>query len=69
MYIPQRKDFYNLGRFVAMSITQGGSGLPCLAEAVYTYFRTGQSTGISVTNEEIPDPTLRFICEKVNKYP
>ena len=48
-----------------MSITQGGSGLPFVAECVYKYLCSGESTGISVPTDKVPDRTLRFALEKV----
>ena len=44
---------------------QGGSGLPFLAVPVYDYLCTGKNTGIVVSSDEIPDPTLRFVVDKV----
>ncbi len=43
---------------------QGGSGIPFLAEPVYNYLCTGDSTGNEVLNEDIPDPTLSFVLDK-----
>ena len=51
-----------------MSITQGGNGFPFLAECVYKYFCTGESTGASIPTEKVPDATLRFTLEKVKKF-
>ena len=48
-----------------MSIMQGGSGFPFLAEPVYRYMCTGESTGIVVSNDQVPDHTLRFVLDKV----
>lgn len=49
-----------------MSITQGGSGFPFLAAPVYKYLCTGEYMNINLTNSEIPDPTLRFVLDKVS---
>ena len=38
-----------------MSIIQGGLGFPFFAEAVYTYFCTGQVTGVTVSVHQIPE--------------
>ena len=64
--LTQMKDLYNLGRYIAMSVAQGGSGFPFLAEPVYKYLCTGECTGIQLSNEDAPDPTLKFVLEKVS---
>ena len=48
-----------------MSIIQGGSGLPFLAEPVYNYLCTGECTGLAIQTEEVPDPTVRFVLKRV----
>ena len=57
---------FNLGRYVAMSICQGSSGFPFLAEPVYMYLCTGKSTDISIDNWDAPDLVLQFALQKVN---
>ena len=37
-----------------MSVVQGGSGFPLLADAVIDYLSTGKSTGIQVLDEDLP---------------
>lgn len=61
----QARDLYYVGVYTAMSILQGGNGLPCLDECVYNYLCGGGSTGISVSPDRVPDQTLRFAMEKV----
>lgn len=48
-----------------MSITQEGNGFPFLAECVYTYLCSGESTEISVHTDKVPDQTLRLALEIV----
>ena len=48
-----------------MSVVQGGCGLHCLAESVYKYICSGKCTNLDVDNEEIPDPDLKFVIQKV----
>ena len=43
---------------MAMSIIQGGNGIPFLNQCVYNYLCGGDSTGITVSAESIPDRTL-----------
>ena len=51
-----------------MSITKGGNGFPLLAECVYTYLCSGESTGISVPTYTVPNQTLQFALEKVYQF-
>ena len=48
-----------------MLIQQGGNGFPFLHRFVYTYMCTGATCNVSVQVEELPDPTLKFVCQKV----
>ena len=50
---------------MVMSVAQGGSGFPFLAEPVFDYLCTGRCTGISINIPNIPDPTLQFVVHKV----
>ncbi len=61
----QERDYYNVGMYVAASIIQGGSGFPFLAEPVYAYLCTGNTTGITLSNNDIPHTMLKLACEKV----
>ena len=48
-----------------MSILQGGSGFPFLVQPVYRYLCCGEGTNITVSSDEIPDPTQKFVIDKV----
>ena len=37
-----------------MSVVQGGSGFPLLADAVIDYLSIGKNTGIQVPDEDLP---------------
>ena len=52
--------------FTAMSIAQGGCGLPILADAVYDYFVTGKCTYVTVSLPDLPDEKLKKLVEKVS---
>ena len=52
--------------FTAMSIAQGGCGLPTLADAVYDYFVTGKCTYVTVSLPDLPDEKLKKLVEKVS---
>ena len=64
----QQRQYYYLGLFVAMSISQGGCGIPFLASTVYDYIATGKCTSVSqsVNPHEIPEHSLRSTVEKVS---
>lgn len=44
---------------------QGGSGIPFLASSVLDYFSCGKCTGINVNMDDIPDPSLQIVLQKV----
>lgn len=56
----QAQNFYYLGVYTAMSVVQGGCGLPVLAEAVYEYITSGKCTNIEVDISDLQDCA---ICE------
>ncbi len=45
--------FYHLGRLVATSIGQGGSGLPCLSPGTYAYLCGSNVAEIMPTSDEV----------------
>lgn len=50
-----------------MSITQGGNGLPFLAESVYEYISTGvMPREIEMDVDAIPDRNIKFCVNKVH---
>ena len=65
--LPYRQEIYSNLECISvyMSITQGGSGFPFLAEPVYHYICTGEYTNVNIDNVDVPDPTLRFVLGKV----
>ena len=40
--------------YAGMSIAQGGPGFPILADATYHYITTGETTGLKISNEDLP---------------
>ena len=48
-----------------MSIIQGDLGFPFFAEAVYTYFCTGQVTGVTVPVHQIPENQVQQLVKQV----
>ena len=62
----QGQDLFNLGRYIAMSICQGGCGFPFLAQPVYTYLCTGKITEVVLASSDAPDPVLQFVLQKVS---
>lgn len=67
MYITfQQRQYYHLGVLVAMSILQGGCGIPCLSSSVYNYIAYGTCTSAGVNSCDIPDLSLRDTVERVS---
>ena len=67
-YFLKNNDLYFLGVFVVMSVIHGGNGLPILSETVYNYLVSGSyNYCMDIKVDDIPDPSLQFITEKVYK--
>uniref|UniRef100_A0A1X7VJR7 HECT domain-containing protein n=1 Tax=Amphimedon queenslandica TaxID=400682 RepID=A0A1X7VJR7_AMPQE len=67
----EANEYYKLGMYTAMSILQGGCGLPFLPEPFYQYLISGQYVGVSeyVESEDLLDmPQLKTIVNKVHGY-
>lgn len=48
-----------------MSIIQGGCGLPVLHPVAYNYLVNGEYLGQITKDEDMPDPQIRQLLEKV----
>ena len=48
-----------------MSIVQGGAGFPVLSPAVFQYMASGDITGITIEDEDIPIDSVRDIATLV----
>lgn len=57
-----------IGKLVAMSIVQGGSGLPIFHPAVYHYLTTGVYLGQVTADDEVPDPQVRLLLNEVMRF-
>ena len=57
-----------MGKYASMSIIQGGLGFPFFAEAVYTYFCTGQVTGVTVSVHQIPENQVQQLLLNLCTY-
>ena len=44
-----------IGTYVAMSILQGGPGLPVFSRHLYSYLTSGKYINLDITNEDVPD--------------
>lgn len=44
----------HIGWYAGMSLVQGGPGFPLLADAVYQYLCTGETTAVPVADEDLP---------------
>ena len=54
-----------MGRMVAVSIAQGGSGLPCLSCSTYSYLRGEDVSAIPPNTSEVPDSNVMELITKV----
>ena len=65
MYITlQQRQCYHLGVLVAMSILQGGCGIPCLSSSVYNYIAYGTCTSAGVNSCDNPDDTVERVSDR-----
>jgi len=55
-----------LGKYVAMSVVQGGPGFPYFLQAVYKYITTGDYLNTYVDDRDIPDEGVRRLISEVN---
>ena len=55
--------FKAMGCYAGMSIAQGGPGFPILADALFRYMTTGQTTGIKVPSEHLPLQLQSVVAE------
>ena len=53
-----------MGAFTAMSIVQGGPGLPIFSEAVLEYFSFGKVTGAQIEPDDLPFQ-LKYLFDEV----
>ena len=63
----QNRDYFALGAYAAMSVTQGGPGFPVLADAVYQYFVIGKTTNLHIPSDCLP-PILKYFMQQVQLY-
>ncbi|XP_065900336.1 G2/M phase-specific E3 ubiquitin-protein ligase-like isoform X1 [Dysidea avara] len=59
----QAGHFKAMGCYAGMSIAQGGPGFPILADALFRYMTTGQTTGIKVPSEHLPLQLQSVVAE------
>ena len=52
---------------VALSLANGGPGLPCLVESVFNYLCYGLGSKVQPEIEDLPDNEIKQKLEKVNK--
>ena len=50
----QRGDYRTIGAYAAMSMVQGGPGLPIFANAVLVYFSSGTVTRVQIEVDNLP---------------
>ena len=54
-----------IGIYVAMSVIQGGSGLPVFSQHLYSYLTTGKYINLEIKNEDVPDLGARALLQQV----
>lgn len=64
--LSQTKIFFHLGRLVALSIAQGGSGLPCLSVNTYSYLCGMDIESLTQNNMEVPESNIVDLITEVN---
>lgn len=67
IFLFQERQYYYLGTFTALSIVQGGCGIPCLATSVYEYVSVGKCSNFEVDPADIPDLALRNTVQMVRQ--
>lgn len=66
-FLYQANVYKHLGQWTAMSILQGGVGFPVFTPSVYDYIVNGDITAVKVTDESIPQPSIRHLVSLVRK--
>ena len=61
----QTNHYRILGKYAAMSITQGGSGFPFLDPAVYMYLCNNIWSPVPIPVDSLPDPDLKLAVMNV----
>ena len=54
-----------IGTYVAMSILQGGSGLPVFSRHLYSYLTNGKYVNLDIKNEDVPDLAVQALLHHV----
>ena len=55
----------HIGWYAGMSLIQGGPGFPLLPDAVYEYLCTGETTDMTVADEDLP-LMIKELVQQVN---
>ncbi len=63
----QNEDFKNIGKITAMSIVQGGSGIPAFHPSVYRYICTGTYLGVR-DDTAVPNEQVRTLLREVSHH-
>ena len=54
-----------IGTYVAMSILQGGSGLPVFSQHLYSYLTSGKYINLDIKNEDVTDLAVQAQLHKI----
>ncbi|XP_065892745.1 uncharacterized protein [Dysidea avara] len=63
----QESHFRTIGTFVAMSIIQGGFGLPIFSQHLYSYLVTGKYVNLEINNDDVPDPAAQALLKQIGQ--
>ena len=61
----QKLHFKAVGMLIAMSILQGGPGLPILSHHVYTYMATKKYSNLKIEIKDVPDIGVQKLLNEV----
>ena len=66
-YNLQDNKFANVGKLIAMSLSQDGSGFPFFSPCLYQYLSGKELCNIKVIPDEVPDFEARDLLYKVRR--
>ena len=64
----QTNKFEHVGKLMAMSLIQGGSGFPYLAPPMYDYLCGKDAISIEVSAEDVPSIDVTQLLQKVTTF-
>lgn len=65
MFLFQGGGFHKVGKLMATSVVQGGSGSPFLYKGLYSYITGKEPSDLEPDHRIIPDPEVEDFVDKV----